>query len=76
MIGNEILTDLSALVALLEEADPLCSCLHFSASGHHDEVVVLPLGSSPYLRKDKRGSSIRIDSNKIEYRTVNLGEEA
>ena len=44
---------------------------------HHDEVVVLPSGSSPYLRKDKRGkNSIRTDSNKIEHQAVNPGEEA
>src|SRR3990170_8147765 len=43
----------SVLVAVLEEVDTLHCCLYFSVSVHHDEVVVLPLVSSPYLRRVK-----------------------
>lgn len=43
----------SSWVALLKEVDPLRRCLHFSTSGHHDEVGILPSGSSSYLRKNK-----------------------
>ena len=62
------------LVALFEAIDPLCGCLHFSASGHHDEVVILSSGVPSYLRKNKGGAFWETDLGKVDYLVDNIGE--
>ena len=61
------------LVALLEEVNPIYRCLHTSALGQNDEVVILSSGSSSYLRKGYGGRLGKGGPYQVDYLVHNSG---
>ena len=47
------LTSLLGLGCPFEEVDPFRCCLQFSASSHHDQVVILSSGSPSSYERDQ-----------------------